>query len=162
MRPALLNENADLAWQSPRYVMRITSDAPEGIIQRGNFIDFADPDFDGEAVQIHEPGEGNPVTLPDDVPSLSDEDDDSMPPEPGEDETIVYAPPPPNITLSPGIAEVFLKYYINDESVTVLVEQVEHLMKMTLRSLNRSMTTAVKPSAGTPPASSTFYITGKP
>ena len=29
---------------------------------------FADPDFDGEPVQIYEPGEDDPITPPDDVP----------------------------------------------------------------------------------------------
>ena len=139
MRQALINENADLARQNPRYVMRITGDDAEGIAQLGNFIDpeakypvivttsrllstgvdaqtcrlivldrevgsmtefkqivgrgtrvhedtkkyyftlidfrkatnhFADPDFDGEPVQIYEPGEDDPVTPPDDVPPL--------------------------------------------------------------------------------------------
>jgi type I restriction enzyme R subunit len=126
MRQALLNENADLAQDNPRYVMRITGDDHEGTAQLSNFIDpeatypvivttsrllstgvdaqtcrlivldrevgsmtefkqivgrgtrvhedtrkyyftlidfrkatnhFADPDFDGEPVQIYEPGE---------------------------------------------------------------------------------------------------------
>ena len=39
MRQALLNENADLAQQNPRYVMRITGDDPDGQAQLGNFID---------------------------------------------------------------------------------------------------------------------------
>ena len=49
---------------------------------------FADPDFDGEPVQIYEPGENDPVTPPDDVPPASDEEE-PIPPEPGEDEEIV-------------------------------------------------------------------------
>ena len=44
---------------------------------------FADPDFDGEPVQIYEPGEGDPVTPPDDVPPTSD-GEDPIPPEPGD------------------------------------------------------------------------------
>jgi type I restriction enzyme R subunit len=39
MRQALVNENADLVQQNPRYVMRITGDDPEGTAQLGNFID---------------------------------------------------------------------------------------------------------------------------
>jgi type I restriction enzyme, R subunit len=39
MRQALINENADLAQQNPRYVMRITGDDAEGTAQLGNFID---------------------------------------------------------------------------------------------------------------------------
>jgi type I restriction enzyme R subunit len=88
---------------------------------------FADPEFDGEPVQIYEPGEDDPVTPPDDVPPLSDEDDDPIPPEPGDDETIVDGLTPPDITLSPGIAEAPLKYYIKGAPVTVLAERVEYL-----------------------------------
>ena len=47
---------------------------------------FADPDFDGEPVQIYEPGEDDPVTPPDDVPPIGDEED-PIPPQPGEDES---------------------------------------------------------------------------
>ena len=39
MCQALLNENADLARQNPRYVMRLTGDDPEGTAQLSNFID---------------------------------------------------------------------------------------------------------------------------
>ena len=53
---------------------------------RGATSHFADPDFDGEPVQIYEPGEDDPITPPDDVPST---DEDPIPPEPSEDETII-------------------------------------------------------------------------
>lgn len=39
MRQALINENADLAAQNARYVMRITGGDAEGVAQIGNFID---------------------------------------------------------------------------------------------------------------------------
>src|SRR5207237_2229927 len=65
---------------------------------------FADPEFDGEPVQIYEPGENDPVIAPDDVPPVNDEGNEPVPSEPGEDETIVYAPTSPDITLSPSIA----------------------------------------------------------
>lgn len=39
MRQALVNENADLVKENPRYVMRITGDDTEGQAQLGNFID---------------------------------------------------------------------------------------------------------------------------
>jgi type I restriction enzyme R subunit len=55
---------------------------------RGASGHFADPDFDGEPVQIYEPVEGGPMTPPDDVPPATD-DDDPVPPTPGEDEAIV-------------------------------------------------------------------------
>ena len=72
---------------------------------------FADPDFDGEPVQIYEPGENDPVAPPDDVPPPVDTDD-PIPPEPGDDETILVEPEPPDITIPPGIAEEPAKYYI--------------------------------------------------
>jgi hypothetical protein len=39
---------------------------------RGATAHFADPDFDGDPVQIYEPGEGDPITPPDDVPPASE------------------------------------------------------------------------------------------
>ena len=53
---------------------------------RGATSHFADPDFDGEPVQIYEPGEGDPIAPPDDVPPTS-----------GDDVTI---PPTPNVLSS--------------------------------------------------------------
>ena len=195
MRQALLNENADLAQQNPRYVMRITGDDPDGQTQLGNFIDpeakypvlvttsrllstgvdaqtcrlivlerevgsmtefkqivgrgtrvheetkkyyftladfrkatnhFADPEFDGEPVQIYEPGEDDPPIPPEDE-TPADEGEDAIPPEPGEDETVIDDPQPPDITLPPGVAEPRAKYYINGRPVTVLAERVEYL-----------------------------------
>ncbi len=62
---------------------------------------FADPDFDGEPVQIYEPGEDDPVTPPDDVPPPSD-GEDPVPPEPGEDEEVIVDPEQPDITITAG------------------------------------------------------------
>jgi type I restriction enzyme R subunit len=87
---------------------------------------FADPDFDGEPVQIYEPSEDDPVIPPDDVPP-TDEGEDAIPPEPSPDETVVDGYPPPDITLPPGVAEAPAKYYIKGRPVTVLTERVEYL-----------------------------------
>jgi type I restriction enzyme, R subunit len=87
---------------------------------------FADPDFDGEPVQIYEPGEGDPVIPPDDPPPTV-EGEDAIPPEPSGDETVVDGYPPPDITLPPGVAERPAKYYIKGKPVTVLAERVEYL-----------------------------------
>jgi type I restriction enzyme R subunit len=87
---------------------------------------FADPDFDGEPVQIYEPGEDDPPVPPEDA-SPVDDGDDAIPPEPGEDETVVDDPQPPDITLPPGVAEPRGKYYIKGRPVTVLAERVEYL-----------------------------------
>ena len=62
---------------------------------------FADPDFDGEPVQIYEPGEDDPVAPPDDV-LPSDDAEDPIPPKPGEDETSRRRSRPPDITIPPG------------------------------------------------------------
>jgi type I restriction enzyme R subunit len=88
---------------------------------------FADPEFDGEPVQIYEPGEDDPATPPDDLPPLIGDGEDPIPPEPGDDETIVDNPMPPDITLPPGIAEPPTKYYIKGKPVAVLTERVEYL-----------------------------------
>jgi type I restriction enzyme R subunit len=87
---------------------------------------FADLDFDGEPVQIYEPGEGDPVTPPDNAPP-TDDGEDTIPPEPSDEETVVDGYPPPDITLPPGVAEPPAKYYIKGKPVTVLTERVEYL-----------------------------------
>ncbi|MEE9270757.1 MAG: type I restriction-modification enzyme R subunit C-terminal domain-containing protein, partial [Candidatus Krumholzibacteria bacterium] len=86
---------------------------------------FADPDFDGEPVQIYEPGEDDPVTPPDDV-LPPDDGEDPIPPEPGDEEEVVVYPEPPDITIC-GVAERPAKYYIRGKEVSVLAERVEYL-----------------------------------
>ena len=86
---------------------------------------FADPDFDGEPVQIYEPGENDPVAPPDNVlPSVDPED--PIPPKPGEDERVVVDPAKPDITIPPGGTQP-RKYYIHGDEVTVIAERVEYL-----------------------------------
>jgi type I restriction enzyme R subunit len=86
---------------------------------------FADPDFDGEPVQIYEPGENDPVVPPDNVlPSVDPED--PIPPNPGEDERIVADPVQPDINIPPGGNQP-RKYYIHGDEVIVIAERVEHL-----------------------------------
>jgi len=90
---------------------------------RGATSHFADPDFDGEPVQIYEPGEHDPITPPDDVPPASDSDD-PIPPEPGDDEFFVVQPPDITIPLDvdkPG------KVYVDGVSVSIIAERVEYL-----------------------------------
>ena len=90
---------------------------------RGATSHFADPDFDGEPVQIYEPGDGDPIIPPDDVPPTDDKDD-PIPPEPGDDETIVDEPP--------GIAQPITgggvrKVYVDGVDAAVVAERVEYL-----------------------------------
>ena len=86
---------------------------------------FADPDFDGDPVQIYEPGEDDPVTPPDDLPPIADPEE-PVPPEPGEDEEILEDPLPPGPTPPPPPPPQ-PKFYINGRPVTVLTERVEYL-----------------------------------
>jgi type I restriction enzyme, R subunit len=86
---------------------------------------FADPDFDGEPVQIYEPGEDDRVVPPDDLPPPVDMDD-PIPPNPGEDERVVVDPDKPDITIQPGGTQP-RKYYIHGEEVSVIAERVEYL-----------------------------------
>lgn len=190
MRQALINENADLVAENPRYVMRITGSDAEGQAQLGNFIDpeskwpvivttsrllstgvdaqtcrlivldrevgsmtefkqivgrgtrvhedthkyyftlidfrgatshFADPDFDGEPVQIYEPKDGQPIDPPDAPPT--DEDGAPLPEDPGEDETIVDQPGQP----LPPTGGPQKKVYVDGVGATIVAERVEYL-----------------------------------
>ena len=80
---------------------------------RGATSHFADPDFDGEPVQIYEPGEGDPIAPP---------DDETTPPQPGEDETVVDGPPPDGQN---GLKR--RKVYVDNVSASIVAERVEYL-----------------------------------
>jgi type I restriction enzyme R subunit len=86
---------------------------------------FADPEFDGEPVQIYEPGENDPVTPPDKVPPTNDEDE-PIPSEPAKDEVIVVDSEHPDITLSTDGGGP-RKYYIHGDPVTIVAERIEYL-----------------------------------
>lgn len=88
---------------------------------------FADPDFDGEPVQIYEPGEDDPVIPPDIIDGDPLGDDDAQPAVPGADEEAVVNFPPPDITPPPIAGEPRAKYYIQGKPVKVLTERVEYL-----------------------------------
>lgn len=87
---------------------------------------FADPDFDGEPVQIYQPGDGDSPLPPDDVPPGEDEDGTPLSLSPGDDETVVDTPatyvlPPHEDEGRPR------KYYVKEHPVTVVLERVEYL-----------------------------------
>jgi len=86
---------------------------------------FADPDFDGEPVQIYEPGEHDPVSPPDNSAPPHDEED-PIPPEPGEEETIIFDPATPDITIPPSGTQP-RKYYIHGAEVHIIAERIEYL-----------------------------------
>jgi type I restriction enzyme R subunit len=90
---------------------------------RGATSHFADPEFDGEPVQIYEPGENDSIVPPEDVPP-TDENGEPLPPEPGDDEVIVDEPP--DITIDPDEAPP-RKIYVDGVGATIVAERVEYL-----------------------------------
>ncbi|MBN9346870.1 MAG: DEAD/DEAH box helicase family protein [Devosia sp.] len=105
---------------------------------RGATSHFADPDFDGDPVQIYEPGEGDPITPPDDAP----QGDDTIPPEPGDDETVVDQP---GLPLPPG--GPIRKICVDGVGARILAERVEYLDengKLVTESLRDFTKTALK------------------
>ena len=83
---------------------------------RGATSHFADPNFDGEPVQIYQPEDDDPITPPDDVPPM-DDDEDGIPAEPGEDETIVDGPPDITLPLEGGDMR---KVYVDGVGATII------------------------------------------
>ena len=90
---------------------------------RGATSHFADPDFDGAPVQIYEPGEDDPISPPDVCPP-PDDGGETIPPESGEDETIVDGPP--DIALPPDGAGR-RKVYVDGVTATIVAERLEYL-----------------------------------
>jgi type I restriction enzyme R subunit len=81
---------------------------------------FADPDFDGDPVQIYEPGPDDPVTPPD-VPPL--DDGEPIPPNPDEDEVVVDGSLPPWDGPGPPARKI----YVDNVTVSIVAERVEYL-----------------------------------
>jgi type I restriction enzyme R subunit len=88
---------------------------------RGATSHFADKDFDGDPVQIYEPGEGDPIAPPDDQPPAG-LDEDVAPYDGGQDETIIDQP---GLPLPPG--EPVRKIYVDGVGARILAERVEYL-----------------------------------
>lgn len=75
---------------------------------------FADPAFDGDPVQIYEPGPGEPPVPPNEPQGIEDESGD-----------VIYEPISP---IEPPIAgEPPKKYYVDDVEVRVATERVQYL-----------------------------------
>jgi type I restriction enzyme R subunit len=91
---------------------------------RGATNHFADPEFDGEPVQIYEPGENDPITPPDDA-LPTDEEGRDLPTEPGEDETVVDGDPP-DISIPVGGTKR-QKVYVDGVGATIIAERIEYL-----------------------------------
>jgi type I restriction enzyme R subunit len=108
---------------------------------RGATSHFADPDFDGDPVQIYEPGEGDPIMPPDNAPTIA-EGDDTIPPMPGADEIVVDQP---GLPLPPG--GPVRKIYVDGVGAHILAERVEYLDengKLVTESLRDFTKTALK------------------
>jgi type I restriction enzyme, R subunit len=91
---------------------------------RGATSHFADPDFDGDPVQIYEPGEADPISPPDDVPppGLAEEGE---PYDAGGPETIKDGLPP-DISIPVGGSKQ-KKVYVDGVKVAIVAERVEYL-----------------------------------
>src|SRR5699024_6860093 len=88
---------------------------------RGATSHFADPDFDGEPVQIYQPGPEDSM----DPPEVAPTDEDGLPihDEPGEYETVVQDPTAPE----PEKKEKRKKIYVDGVSAEIVAERVEYL-----------------------------------
>ena len=84
---------------------------------RGATAHFADRKFDGDPAQIYEPGEGDPITPPDDAPQ-----GEVAPPTPGADETVVDQPGQPILPVGP-----IRKVYVDGVGARIVAERVEYL-----------------------------------
>ncbi|WP_376697257.1 EcoAI/FtnUII family type I restriction enzme subunit R [Wenzhouxiangella sp. EGI_FJ10305] len=87
---------------------------------RGATSHFADPDFDGEPVQIYEPSGPGPIDPPEAPPT--DEEGEDLPEAPGEDETILDDPNMPEPRSEPRP-----KVYVDGVSAEIVAERVEYL-----------------------------------
>ena len=75
---------------------------------------FADPDFDGDPVQIYEPGSDDPPVPPDDLP------DDGTEAPPGQTLPGPHGPDSP-------VGARTVRYYVNNVEVQVATERVQYL-----------------------------------
>ena len=83
---------------------------------RGATSHFADPEFDGEPVQIYEPGEDDPITPPDDA-------GEPEPLQPDDEEVVVHDP---SLPLPYPLGSTH-KVYVDGIDATIIAERVEYL-----------------------------------
>ena len=85
---------------------------------------FADPTFDGDPVQIYEPGPDDPMAPPENAPPL-DDDGEPLPETPSVDETVVDGAP---IDANSGAGgSKRQKVYVDGVGATIVAERVEYL-----------------------------------
>ena len=108
---------------------------------RGATSHFADPDFDGDPVQIYTPRDDEPITPPDNAP-ITTEGEDTVPPTPGDEETVVDQP---DFPLPPGGGQ--RKIFVDGVGARIIAERVEYLDetgKLVTESLRDFTKTALK------------------
>src|SRR6056297_2470745 len=88
---------------------------------RGATSHFADPDFDGEPVQIYQPDATDPVDPPETPPT--DEEGQPVLEAPGEYETILVDPAAPE----PEGSQRQKKIYVDGVGAEIVAERVEYL-----------------------------------
>ncbi|AWV20018.1 Type I restriction-modification system restriction subunit (plasmid) [Roseomonas mucosa] len=91
---------------------------------RGATNHFADPEFDGEPVQIYQPEGDDPITPPEDEPPVSP-DGEPMPAEPTDEETVVDGGERED--TGPGGGGRQRKVYVDGVKATIVAERVEYL-----------------------------------
>ncbi|MBK1663662.1 restriction endonuclease [Rhodospirillum rubrum] len=110
---------------------------------RGATAHFADPDFDGDPVQIYTPGVDDPMTPPDEDPSPpEDEGEEAIPPSCDEGATIIDQPGYPLVPGGP-----VRKIYVDGVGARIIAERVEYLDengKLVTESLRDFTKTALK------------------
>jgi type I restriction enzyme R subunit len=90
---------------------------------RGATNHFADPEFDGDPVQVYEPGEDDPAFPPEDDPTDKGLDDETPLKPDDADEVMVDGPFP-----GPGQVPAKLqKVHVNGVAATILGERVEYV-----------------------------------
>jgi type I restriction enzyme R subunit len=88
---------------------------------RGASNHFADPDFDGEPVQIYTPSDTDPIVPPEVTPYAEDGDPQDF----GSDETVLTGPEDPLEGSATG--QPLRKIYVDGVSVAIVAERVEYL-----------------------------------
>lgn len=92
---------------------------------RGATNHFADPDFDGEPVQIYEPGGDDPITPPENE-LVIDDDSNEQPDKPGEGETVIDDGGGTDINISDDGGKKG-KIYVDGVPVVIVAERIEYL-----------------------------------
>lgn len=111
---------------------------------RGATTHFADPEFDGDPVQIYEPGDGDPIAPPD-TEAPTGWSEPGTPYDASEDETVIDGLPP-DISITDG-GDRQKKIYVDGIGAKIIAERVEYLDengKLITESLRDFTKTALK------------------